>query len=225
MLSNFSWNGKLMYMMEEHVGYRRLDLSMLKLSVVGGHPFSTGGEALFQKKLSIFKHLETVIMSRIPGIQSLINKSIAELVSELSRLGKPIATDVGESYTWSWRLVVFLNKYTSHKEHLDGITNHSDASLLSFWKTIGSAALAYINMICGNLRNSISNSIIYCQVREAKRSLLGHFLAGMGKKEVKQLSSLLNEDPTVMERRFALSKRLELYRSAEAKIDAAGWAK
>ncbi|KAF6170317.1 hypothetical protein GIB67_043007 [Kingdonia uniflora] len=28
---------------------------------------------------------------------------------------------LGESYTWSWRLVIFLNKYTSHKEHLDGI--------------------------------------------------------------------------------------------------------
>ncbi|KAF6174781.1 hypothetical protein GIB67_031305 [Kingdonia uniflora] len=50
-----------------------------------------------------------------------INKSIAELISELGYLGKPIATDAGESYTWSRRLVVFLNKYTSHKEHLDGI--------------------------------------------------------------------------------------------------------
>ncbi|GJX98871.1 dynamin-related protein 1A [Tanacetum coccineum] len=40
-------------------------------------------------------HLETVIKSRIPGLQSLINKTIIELESELSRLGKPIATDAG----------------------------------------------------------------------------------------------------------------------------------
>ncbi|PPS01516.1 hypothetical protein GOBAR_AA19138 [Gossypium barbadense] len=43
------------------------------------------------------KHLETVIKSRIPGIQSLINKTIAELETELSRLGKPIAADAGKN--------------------------------------------------------------------------------------------------------------------------------
>lgn len=41
--------------------------------------------------------METVIKSRIPGIQSLINKSIVELEAELSRLGKPIASDTGVS--------------------------------------------------------------------------------------------------------------------------------
>ncbi|KAF6152295.1 hypothetical protein GIB67_005949 [Kingdonia uniflora] len=89
----------------------------------------------------------------------------------------------------------------------------------------GSTVLAYVNMVCGSLLNSIPNFIIYCQVFEAKCSLLDHVLAGMGKKEAKQLSSLLNEDPTVMERRFSLSKRLKLYRSAEAEIDVAAWAK
>ncbi|KAF6140570.1 hypothetical protein GIB67_013863 [Kingdonia uniflora] len=199
---------------EEHVGYRRLDLPMLKLSIVGGRPFSTGGEALFQKKLHlqasgifsslclilsfhicifqgscIGKHLETVIMSRIPGIQSLINKSIVELVSELSRLGKVIVTDAGESYTWSWRLVIFLNKYTSHKEHLDGI----------------GPTKAAINMVHAILKELVRKAI--------------------SDTAAKQLPSLLNEDPTVMERRFAPSKRLELYRSAEAEIDAAAYAK
>lgn len=41
----------------------------------------------------------------------------------------------------------------------------------------------------------------------------------------KQLGSLLDEDPAIMERRAALSKRLELYRSAQAEIDAVAWAK
>lgn len=45
----------------------------------------------------MFQHLETVIKSRIPGLQSLINKTIIELETELSRLGKPIATDAGVS--------------------------------------------------------------------------------------------------------------------------------
>ena len=35
----------------------------------------------------------------------------------------------------------------------------------------------------------------------------------------------LNEDPTVMARRIALAKRLELYRSAPVEIDAVVWSK
>lgn len=35
----------------EHVGYRRLDFPTLKLSIVGGRPFSTGGQRLFRPKL------------------------------------------------------------------------------------------------------------------------------------------------------------------------------
>ncbi|RZR98783.1 hypothetical protein BHM03_00028209 [Ensete ventricosum] len=39
----------------------------------------------------------------------------------------------------------------------------------------------------------------------------------------KQLGKLLDEDPAIMERRTALAKRLELYRSAQAEIDAVAW--
>jgi len=43
--------------------------------------------------------------------------------------------------------------------------------------------------------------------------------------QTKQLSKLLDEDPEVMERRAKLVQRLELYRSAQAEIDAVAWAK
>lgn len=36
---------------EEHVAYRRLDFPLVKLSVVGGRPFSCGGQQLFRAKL------------------------------------------------------------------------------------------------------------------------------------------------------------------------------
>ncbi|KAL7190914.1 hypothetical protein ACSBR2_023063 [Camellia fascicularis] len=36
---------------EEHVGYQRLDYPILKLSIVGGRPFSCGGEQLFRTRL------------------------------------------------------------------------------------------------------------------------------------------------------------------------------
>ncbi|KAF8380044.1 hypothetical protein HHK36_027514 [Tetracentron sinense] len=322
------------------------------------------------------KHLETVIKARIPGIQSLINKSIAELEAELSRLGKPIAADAGGKLYMIMEICRIFDQI--YKEHLDGVRPGGDkvynvfdnqlpaalkrlqfdkhlsmenvrkliteadgyqphliapeqgyrrlieSSLVtirgpaeasvdavhsilkelvhkavsetlelkqyptlrvevgnaacdslermrdeskkatlklvdmecsyltvdffrklpqdiekggnpthsifdryndSYLRRIGTTVLSYVNMVCGSLRNSIPKSIVYCQVREAKRALLDHFFTELGKKEPKQLASLLDEDPAVMERRSALAKRLELYRSAQADIDAVAWAK
>ncbi|CAN1254459.1 Dynamin-related protein 5A [Linum perenne] len=330
------------------------------------------------------KHLEVVIKSRIPGIQSLINKTIAELESELSRLGKPIAADAGGKLYSIMEICRLFDQI--YKEHLDGVrpggekvynvfdnqlpaamkrlqfdkqlamenirkliteadgyqphliapeqgyrrliesslitirgpteaaveavhailkelihkaisetvelrqypglrvelSNAAVESLdrmkeeskkatlklvdmecsyltVDFFRKLpqdidkggnpthsifdrynelylrrigrshfsytGTTVLAYVNMVCATLRNSIPKSIVHCQVREAKRSLLDHFFAELGKMEQKKLSQLLNEDPAVMERRGALAKRLELYRSAQAEIDAVAWAK
>lgn len=322
------------------------------------------------------KHLEQVIKSRIPGIQSLINKTIAELEGELNRLGKPIAADAGGKL---YAIVEICRIFDQiYKEHLDGVRpggekvyNVFDAQLPaalkrlqfdkhlsmenvrkliteadgyqphliapeqgyrrliesslvsirgpadasvdavhailkdlvhkainetpelkqyptlrvevanasfeslermreesrkatlklvdmecsyltvdffrklpqdvekggnpaqsifdryndSYLRRIGTTVLAYVNMVCASLRNSIPKSIVYCQVREAKRSLLDHFLTELGKKEAKQLGSMLDEDPAIMERRAALAKRLELYKSAQAEIDAVAWSK
>jgi len=126
--------------------------------------------------------------------------------------------------------------------------------LIYFLEThTGVNVLSYVNMVCASLRNSIPKSVVYCQVREAKRSLLDHFFTDLGKKEVslpllrkkncpnflsttssfffhfflqsKQLSKLLDEDPAIMQRRGNLGKRLELYRSAQQEIDAVAWSK
>jgi hypothetical protein len=43
--------------------------------------------------------------------------------------------------------------------------------------------------------------------------------------QIRQLSKFLDEDPAVMERWTNLAKRLELYRSAQAEIDAVAWSK
>lgn len=48
--------------------------------------------------------------------------------------------------------------------------------------------LSYVNMVCGSLRHTIPKSVVYCQVREAKRSLLDHFFTELGKKEVSILT-------------------------------------
>ncbi|KAH0970172.1 hypothetical protein GBA52_022328 [Prunus armeniaca] len=41
---------------EEHVAYRRLDFPVVKLSVVGGRPFSCGGQQLFRPKLLLARY-------------------------------------------------------------------------------------------------------------------------------------------------------------------------
>ncbi|KAL0309348.1 UNVERIFIED_CONTAM: Dynamin-related protein 5A [Sesamum radiatum] len=324
------------------------------------------------------KHLETVIKSRIPGLQSLINKTIIDLESELSRLGKPIATDAGvtaccietladkhlamdnvrkliteadgyqphliapeqgyrrlietalitikgpaeaavdavhgilkelvhksinvtvvcllafsllnhlhaissliapspfpveikdDNLNWV-RTLQELKQYPSLRvelgnaavESLDRMKEESKRATLqlvemecsyltvdffrklpqdvekggnpthsifdryndSYLRRIGSNVLNYVNMVCANLRNSIPKSVVYCQVREAKRSLLDQFFAELGKREGKHLGRLLDEDPAIMQRRASLAKRLELYRAAQAEIDSVAWAK
>ncbi len=49
----------------------------------------------------------------------------------------------------------------------------------------GANVNAYINMVCDTLKNSIPKAVVYCQVREAKRSLLNQFYAHVGRREVK----------------------------------------
>lgn len=58
-------------------------------------------------------------------------------------------------------------------------------------QSIGSNVLQYVNMVCATLRNSIPKSIVYCQVREAKRTLLDHFFTELGKKDVSTLVSFI----------------------------------
>lgn len=322
------------------------------------------------------KHLETVIKSKIPGLQSLITKTISDIESELSRLGKPISSDAGGKLYMIMEICRGFDQI--YKEHLDGVRSGGnkinnvfdnqlpaalkrlqfdkqlamenvrkiiteadgyqphliapeqgykrlvESSLItvrgpaeaavdavhailkemvhkavsetmelkqypslrvevgnaacealdrmrdeskkstlklvdmeccyltveffrklpqdiekggnpalsiydryndSYLRRIGTTVLSYVNMVCATLRNSIPKSIVYSQVREAKKSLLDHFFVELGKMDPKQLSSLLNEDPAVMERRSNLAKRLELYRSAQAEIDAVSWSK
>ncbi|XP_023004964.1 dynamin-related protein 5A isoform X3 [Cucurbita maxima] len=356
------------------IAARRREREYFATSPEYQHMASRMGSEHLGKMLS--KHLETVIKSRIPGLQALINKTIAELEAELSRLGKPIATDTGGKLYMIMEICRTFDQI--FKEHLDGVRPGGDKiysvfdnqfpaslkrlhfdkhlsmdnvrkiiteadgyqphliapeqgyrrlvesslvtirgpaeaavdavfSLLkelvqksisetmelkqyptlraevlkaavdslermkeeskratlqlvdmecgyltveffrklpqdvekggnpthsifdryndSYLRRVGSTVLSYVNMVCATLRNSIPKSIVYCQVREAKRSLLDHFFAELGTKEAKQLGKLLDEDPAIMQRRTSIAKRLELYRSAQTEIDAVAWAK
>ncbi|XP_022974745.1 dynamin-related protein 1E-like [Cucurbita maxima] len=93
------------------------------------------------------------------------------------------------------------------------------------FRRIGSNVSSYVGMVSDTLRNTIPKAVVYCQVKEAKQSLLNHFYTLLGRKEAKQLSQLLDEDPALMERRQQCSKRLELYKAARDEIDSVSWAR
>eukprot|EP00475_Leptophrys_vorax_P044185 TRINITY_DN8751_c0_g3_i2.p1 TRINITY_DN8751_c0_g3~~TRINITY_DN8751_c0_g3_i2.p1 ORF type:complete len:393 (-),score=39.26 TRINITY_DN8751_c0_g3_i2:146-1231(-) len=64
------------------------------------------------------KHLEQVIRSKIPGIQSLINNNINDLEKEMNALGRPIA---GESGAQLYTVLEMCRAFDKiFKEHLDG---------------------------------------------------------------------------------------------------------
>lgn len=91
------------------------------------------------------------------------------------------------------------------------------------FRRIGSNVSSYVNMVSDTLKNTIPKAVVYCQVREAKQSLLNYFYTQVGRKEGKQLGQLLDEDPSLMERRVQCAKRLELYKSARDEIDSVSW--
>ncbi|KAD3641450.1 hypothetical protein E3N88_30674 [Mikania micrantha] len=99
------------------------------------HLASRLGSEYLAKMLS--KHLEDVIKSRIPGIQSLINKTISDLETELSHLGKPISTDAGGKLLLIMDICRAFDQI--YKEHLDGIRSGGDTIYHVFESQLPSA--------------------------------------------------------------------------------------
>ena len=56
------------------------------------------------------------------------------------------------------------------------------------FRRIGTNVSSYISMVSETLRNTIPKAVVYCQVKEARHSLLNHFYTLIGKKEVLSLS-------------------------------------
>jgi len=55
------------------------------------------------------------------------------------------------------------------------------------FRRIASNVSSYIGMVSETLKNTIPKSVVHCQVREAKRSLLNHFYTQVGSKDVSNL--------------------------------------
>ncbi|XP_027335954.1 dynamin-related protein 12A-like isoform X3 [Abrus precatorius] len=205
-------------------GYRRLIESCL-VSVRG--PAEAAVDAvhgilkdLIQKSMS-----ETMELKQYPTLKVELGSAAVDSLERMREESKK-ATLLLVDMECGYLTVEFFRKLPQDAEK-GGNPTHSlfDRYNDAYLRRIATTVLSYVNMVCGSLRHTIPKSVVYCQVREAKRSLLDHFFTELGKKEGKQLASLLNEDPAIMQRRTSLAKRLELYRSAQTEIEAVAWDK
>lgn len=168
---------------------------------------------------------ETHELKRFPTLQTELAAASTEALEKFRDDGRKTAlriVDMESSY-----LTVDFFRRLPHELDKGGnaSTTTTDRYTEAHLRRIGSNVSAYIGMVCETLKTSIPKAVVHCQVREAKRSLLDHFYTQIGKREGKQLAMLLDEDPTLMERRSACAKRLELYKQARDEIDSVAWAR
>ncbi|GMI87588.1 DYNAMIN RELATED PROTEIN 1C, DYNAMIN-like 1C, ARABIDOPSIS DYNAMIN-LIKE PROTEIN 5 [Hibiscus trionum] len=170
---------------------------------------------------------ETEELKRFPTLQNDIATAANEALERFREEGRKTVIRLVEMES-SYLTVDFFRKLHAEPERKPeknatppGPNNdlYQDHSL----RRIGSNVSAYIALVSDTLKNTIPKAVVYCQVREAKRSLLTNFYAQIGRREKERLSAMLDEDPQLMERRTQIAKRLELYKSARDEIDAVAW--
>lgn len=205
-------------------GYRRLIESSLG-SIKGPAEAAVDAVHAILKELVHKAISETVELKQYPALKVEVSAAACESLDRMKEESRKATLQLVDMEC-GYLTVEFFRKLPQDIEK-GGNPTHSifDRYNDAYLRRVGTTVLSYINMVCATLRNSIPKSIVYCQVREAKRSLMDYFFAELGGKESKQLASLLNEDPAVMQRRASLAKRLELYRSAQTEMDAVSWSK
>ncbi|KAK3183105.1 hypothetical protein Dsin_030391 [Dipteronia sinensis] len=166
---------------------------------------------------------ETQELKRFPTLQAEIATAANEALDRFREDSKKTTTRLVDMES-SYLTVDFFRKLP---QDIDRGGNPIASSLERYaegqFRRIGSNVSSYVGMVAETLRNTIPKAVVHCQVKEAKRSLLDHFYTQLGKKEGKQLSQLLDENPMLMERRQQCVKRLELYKSARDEIDSVSW--
>ncbi|OMO93958.1 hypothetical protein COLO4_16600 [Corchorus olitorius] len=207
-------------------GYRRLidgSISYFK----GPAEASVDAVHFVLKELVRKSIAETVELKRFPTLSNDIATAANEALERFREESRKTVIRLVEMES-SYLTVDFFRKlHTEPEKKPEKNANPSgpnnDRLGDNYLRRIGSNVNAYINMVCDTLKNTIPKAVVYCQVREAKRSLLSNFYAQIGRREKERLSAMLDEDPQLMERRTQIAKRLELYKSARDDIDAVAW--
>jgi dynamin GTPase len=174
---------------------------------------------------------ETQELRRFPSLQSQIAAAAGEALERFREESRKTVTRLVEMES-SFLTVDFFRNLPQEVERVGNpaaaprnpaaaptVERYSDVH----FRRIASNVSSYVGMVLETLKTTIPKAVVYCQVREAKQSLLNHFYVQIGKKEGAQLDTLLDEDPTLMDRRQQCAKRLELYKAARDEIDSVSW--
>ncbi|GAB4844246.1 Phragmoplastin drp1e [Ancistrocladus abbreviatus] len=168
---------------------------------------------------------ETLELKRFPLLQAEIAQAAYEALERFREESKKATIRLVDMEA-AFLTVDFFRRLPQEVEKGGNpATSTLDRYTEAHFRRIASNVSSYINMVSDTLRNTIPKAVVYCQVREAKQSLLNYFYTQIGKREEKQLGQLLDEDPALMERRQQAAKRLELYKSAREEIESVSWAR
>ncbi|CAA7050608.1 unnamed protein product [Microthlaspi erraticum] len=216
------------HLIAPELGYRRLIERSLN-HFRGPAEASVNAVHFVLKELVRKSIAETEELKRFPSLQieltAAANASL-EKFREESMKSVLRLVDMEASYL----TVDFFRKLTQESQSQPSLsssptTTTTDAYGEGHWRKIASNVAAYIRMVAETLVNTIPKSVVHCQVRQAKLSLLSYLYTQISQCQGKKLGQLLDENPALLERRLQCAKRLELYKKARDEIDAAVWAR
>ncbi|KAL6985830.1 dynamin GTPase [Sarracenia purpurea var. burkii] len=162
-------------------------------------------------------------LRRYPTLQADIAAAAGEALERFRNDSKKTVLRLVDMES-SYLTVDFFRKLPQEAEKGGNPTASSvDRYTEGHFRKIASNVSSYIVMVSEMLRNAIPKAVVYCQVQEAKQSLLDHFYTQVVKREDRVIAQLLDEDPLLRERRQQCARRLELYKSARDEIDSVLW--
>lgn len=205
-------------------GYRRLIES--SLNYFRGPAEASVDAVHFVLKELVRKSIgETQELKRFPTLQAELAAAAGGALEKFREESKKTVVRLVDMEA-SYLTVDFFRKLPQEVEKGGNpATSTVDRYTEGHFRRIASNVSSYVTMVSETLKNTIPKAVVFCQVKEAKQSLLNYFYTQVGKKEGKQLAQLLDEDPALMERRQQCSKRLELYKAARDEIDSVSWAR
>ncbi|GAB2303377.1 Phragmoplastin drp1e, variant 2 [Dionaea muscipula] len=203
-------------------GYRRLIDGALNY-------FKNPAEASVDTIHLILKELvrksvaETQELKRFPTLQTEIAVAAYAALERFREEGKKTTLRLVDMES-SYLTVDFFRKLPQEIEKgVNPTAPAVDRYSEGHFRRISANVSSYISMVSEMLRTTIPKAVVHCQVKEAKHSLLDHFYVQLGQKEGRELTLLLDEDPTLTERRMKCARRLDLYKSAREEIDSVIW--
>lgn len=126
-------------------------------------------------------------LKRFPTLQAEIAAAANEALERFRDESRKTTTRLVEMES-SYLTVDFFRKIPQEAEKVGNPTAISaDRYAEGHFRRIGANVSSYIGMVAETLKNTIPKAVVHCQVREASRSLLDHFYAQLGKKEVNLL--------------------------------------